>query len=296
MSLTAIHLVDEGVYLLKKGYGHEYEVAGLLAPDGEFVVSSLTNIVRVERRAGEIAYWKDADGNTLLALDYNNKLTELLSGAERDDDGDYTFPSLDAEFEYKKFRARWKTPERAAGSVTRTPVDVAVAEVRVRSGDEDIVSLWNSPDLQHDQRLYRFSRDPVMVREAAAQCAANGLTYENGMHRGYLRFAKIEGVYAFDDSFNESRRSFIGTLEQCKAEKAKCIDRVTSIIRVHSAMKRGAALRNAGEVLLSLRGVLRQLQGVYAKQSSTSSLASIRTQLAAVVSGLEADIAEGGPK
>jgi hypothetical protein len=297
MPLTATHLVDEGVYIVDRSWGHQYEVDGMPMPNNQFVVKSLDSIVQVDTQQGELLNYRDAEGNTLSAADYAAQLAALREGShfEQDDDGgERVFPNLDAEFAYRKFVARWTAGERAPTVVTRTPVEVTISEVRVNSGDPDIVSLWNSPTIKADQRHYTMSRDAVMSQAAREQCAAAGLKFENE-GRAYLRFAKIEGEYAFNDSFDESKRLFIGTLEQCKAEKAMCIQRVTEVVRVRAAKKSGLALKNAATVLIELRAVQAELRGVRPSQGSTNYLSRANHKLAALIAEVERELPPSRP-
>ena len=291
MALKAIHLVDEGVYLVDRPWSGQYEVGGLAAaPQGQLVVKSLDSVVHVETRTGELLNFKDESGEVLSAADYAAQRLELLKDSTVDDDGEREFKTLEAEFEYRKFAERWKAGDRAPNTVIRTPADIEVSEVRVNSGDPDIVSLWNAPDLHHDIRLYSLNRDVVMVKACKEQCAAAGLSLENDSFRTYLRFAKIDGDYAFNDAFNENKRAFIGTLAQCKAEKEVCIRRVRDIVSVRAAKKRGIQLQNAGTVLLALQSVQTSLASVRAKQDSGGSLSSAKTRLAALMTDIQKEI------
>lgn len=288
--LKATHLVDDGVYLIDRQRGFEYEVDGMPTPPGQFVVKTLDSIVQVTRTRGELLNWRDADGNTLTAAEYAEQKAALLVGATQDDDLDWHFPNLDAEFAYRKFLAQWQPGDRAPDAVTRTPVEAEVVEVRVNSGDPDIVSLWNSPTLHVDQRLYSMSRDSVMLKAFNELCAAADLKTEVPHHSG-LRFAKIEGDYAFDATFDESKTPFIGTLEACKAEKAARIARVTAVVRAHEAKKRGLHLQNAGAVALGLKKVQTNLSGVRSKQDTAASLNAAKRDLAALISAIERELA-----
>lgn len=286
--LQAIHLVDEGVYLVEAKWGYEYEVDGIRAPKNrEFVVKSPESILQVQSHAGEIVYWKDDDGKTILPLDYNDKRAELLAGTS--DDGELTFPTLDAEFAFRKFMERWKTPVRSEPTTTKTPVEFDVVEIRTQSGDPDIHSQWNAPTVTNDRKLYSLARDTVMLRTCREQCGAADLPLDIPSHSA-LRYAKIDGNYAFDDSFTESKRPFVGTLEQCKAEKAKCIARVTDVVSVYAAKKRNVLLNNAGQVLLELHSLKRNMLGVRAKQDSGGSLMSAHRQLDKLIEQISASI------
>lgn len=292
-AVTAVHLIDEGAYIVTLPYGDSFEVDGIpVTGTREVVVQNLAGVARVVKTAGEPLHWASVDGETILAADYQAERMALLEGAS--DDGDLSFPTLDAEFAYRKFIARWTQQVRAEPRIKREPVEFEVVEVRVRSGDPDIVSLWNSPNVENDRRLYRVNRDGVMIARFRELCAEHDLGYVIPTYSA-LRYAQVEGAYAFDDSFNESRQPFIGTLEQCKAQKQSLRERVERQVRPHAMKKSGAQMQNAGEVALALRGIAATLMSVRAKQDTAASLVSARRQITELFNALTVS-ATGEPK
>jgi hypothetical protein len=295
-NFKAVHLVDDNTFLVELPWGVEAEVDGITVSGRQCVVQSLDRVLIVTRKPGELLNYRDPDGVTISADEYNAVRAALLEGCVHDEDGDRTFPSLDAEFEYRKFEARWQRGDRAPDTVTKLPAEAEVTEVRVNSGDPDIVSLWNAPHVVRDAAMYSFDRDRFMVALCKALCSEAGLSLDNrntlfcNEEKDDLRFAKIEGGYAFDDSFNKSRQAFIGTLEQCKAEKAKCRARVENIVNVHAAKKHGNRLANAGTVLLSLRSLSNRLSGVRAKADYVGNLNGVRKELAELIASVEASL------
>lgn len=297
VKLKAVHLVDQGAYLVEHPWGFgDLEVDGLPAPRQTFVVQDPRSILRVTRRRGAVLAYVDADGESISAGEYMAQREALIEGSTVDDEGTRVFPSLDAEFEYRKFMARWQEGAREPDAVTKEPVELEISEVRVDSGDSDIVSMWNAPHMQRDRTLYAFDRDRFMVRLCRELCAKGGLDYDNSRTGGeqwdYLRFAKIDGQYAFDDSFDRARGSFIGTLAECKAEKARCHERVARVVHRYALKRADAQLLNAGEVALALRDLQKRLNNVYAKASSSADLAHARKRLAELVERVESQSLE----
>jgi hypothetical protein len=289
MQLEAIHLVDDGVYIVSRAWGYEYEVDGLTVPTGsEIVVTDPARLVRVERRSGPVLAWQDAQGNLLPNEIYEAQKQVLLEGSARDDEGELTFPDLDAEFEYRKFVARWAIPQRGPEVVERTPVDLKVVEVRVNSGDPDIVSLWNAPHVVRDASLYQFDRTAYLRRTVRELAEASGLAVDIPTHSG-VRFAKLDNEYAFNDSFDTSRGNlFIGTLQQCKDEKQKWHSRVAEIVNRHAIKKSGKPLTNAGDVLLALSDLRARLANVAPKgRSSESELGAVRKRIGDLITTIQ---------
>lgn len=290
LKLDAVHLVDDGVYLVSGKYGYSFEVDGLPAPKNDFVVQSLDSIQQVVHKRGPFLNYKNGAGETMTAEAYGAEVARLLEKSYRDSDGEIQFSLLDDEYAYRKFISSWVVGDREPDTIERLPVEVQVTEVRVNSGDPDIVSLWNSPQMDLDKTLYQLDRDVIMARTFYEACQQGNVKGDNENHT-YLRFAKIEGSYAFNDSFYQSRQKFTGTLEQCKAEKAVCIKRVRDIVAVHVAKKYGDSLRNVGDVLIRLQEVQRNLQAVrVASKSTAASLTIAKQQLAKLIERIGAEV------
>lgn len=291
LTLEAVHLVDEGVYLVTGKWGHSFEVDGLPQPKNDFVVQSLEGIRQVVTKRGRLLNYKSESGETITSEDYAAEVARLIGKSYRDSDDEIQFANLDDEFAYRKFFATWSAGDREPDVVEHQPVNVVVTEVRLNSGDPDIQSLWNSPRVDREKTLYTIDRDGIMVRAFYAACEDGGVKGENEGRR-YLRFAKIEGGYAFNDSFDESRQKFVGTLEQCKAEKAACIKRVNEVVAAHVAKKRGIPLKGAGTVVIELEGISRRLSSIRAaKQSHASELLAVRKSINDLIASIRQQIA-----
>lgn len=278
MPIEAVHLVNEGAYLVELPYGRSFEVGGMPIKVHSVVVQSLSELVEVTRTHSTPASYKNESGSVVIsAADYTMRRAELLRDSYLDD-GARVFPSLDAEFAFRRFEREWVVHEITPAVETRAAVtDVQVVEVRTDSGDPDIVSLWNSPMTHVDRKLYKLNIDRVMVAAAQSLCADFGLTFYNDVaHSAHLRFAKIEGEYAFDDSFNQSSRPFIGTRAQCQQKKADYIERVRLIVAVKAAKKNGVKLANAGHIAERLANVGRTLSRVTSKAHTQAALHSAR--------------------
>jgi hypothetical protein len=281
--LKATHLVDDGVYIVEPvyGFGSDWEVDGIPVPQSrQFTVSDLSKVIRVTRSRGPIIAYESAEGEQITAAAHDDRKATLLIGASQDEDGEHTFPSLDAEFEYRKFIARWRAvygPE----VVTREAATFTIAEVRRNSGDPDIVSLWNAPHINRDATLYSFNRVGFGIRLVSELAKEHGLTLDQPGHSG-LRFTKLDGAYAFGEPFEyaRGRETCIGTLETCKAEKAELEAGIRAIVRIHAIRKSGKQLLNAGDVLVALQDVQTRLGGIRAQgKSSDEALSAARRRL-----------------
>lgn len=288
MTIDAVHLVDEGAYLVELPWGLTFEVGGVPTNQRSVVVQSLSEIVVVTRTSSEVATYKNDSGDVMDAAEYSRHRAALLQDSKLIDDV-RVFTSLEAEFAFRKFDQQWKPHEWTPSVETRAPAtDIRIVEVRTNSGDSDIVSLWNSPSLHHDRKLYSLNVDRVMVTAAQSLCARSSLSFHNdAAHSAHLRFAKIEGEYAFDDSFSQSSRPFIGTLPQCRQKKAECIDRVQRVVSVKAAKKNGVKLANAGNIAERLANVNHTLSRVNSKSNTQAALSAARREVASLLRDIE---------
>ena len=285
--IPAVHLVNEGAYLLERTWGGSYEVDGMKLPSSGAVVQDITKVFKVTERRGELLHYADADGSRLTSGDYEDKKTELLAASTEIDDG-RIFTDLESEFAWRKFSERWK-PVFAPNVIERTPIEVEISEVRTTSGDADITSLWNAPSVHSDSRLYQVMRDGVTARTLREMCAKAELPLDIPTHSG-IRFAQISGNYAFSDEFDFKGLPYIGTLAQCKAEKDRVVDAVTRVVRVHIAKKEGTPLRGVAQVILQLRAVQSNLSGVRPKQDTGGLLIAARKAVNEIIESLEKQI------
>lgn len=269
--LSAVHLVDEGVYLVESQH-FELEVGNLPTPKYKpFTVTSLESIMRVERKSGPILrrLAKYNNDESIDEADYQSQLA-ILRSVGFEEDGDLRWPNLEAEFNYRRFVEKWTTIERGPEIIERTPVEFKVVEVRTSSGDPDIVSMWNAPQAIECQRaLFSFNRTAYMMGVARDLCARAGLPLEIPSHSG-LRFAKIYGDYAFNDDklFDEIKTPFIGTLEQCKAEKQARYRNVANVVERFSLKRENKPLVNAGSVILSLDSIRKQVASLAVRKAT----------------------------
>ena len=254
-SLDAVHLVDEGAYLVTIPWGTEVEIGGIRAKgNAQVVVGSADEIRRVIPSKSVLqSFVSKVDGSTMSTADYSETQRNLLSFADEDE----VFSDIDQEYTYKKFVAAW-TPVFEEVPTTFEPVEFNVTEVRTNSGDPDIASLWNSPDVSGTNKaLYTVKRLSVGLQ---ALRQFNGIAVSDCTHSG-MKYYQLDGKFVFtgDSEFEFKQPSFIGTLEQCKAEKQRVIEKVKKVVRTHIAGKPGVVLEGAAvyrEKIVAVRSTL----------------------------------------
>ncbi len=257
-ALDAVHLVDEGAYLVTIPWGTEVEIGGIRAKDNaQVVVGSADEVKRVvPSRRVLMSFVSTNDGSTLSYEEHAKLKCHLLSFADEDE----VFNDIDQEYAYKKFMAAW-TPVYEEVPATLEPVEFNVTEVRTNSGDPDIVSLWNSPNIVGtSMALYVLNRPSIGLKTLRS---FNGVRVTEATHSG-MKYHQLGGEYVFasDPEFEFKFPTFTGTLEQCKAEKERIAEKVKKIVRAHIAKTSGTKLDGAGEYRTKIVAVRSTLSGV----------------------------------
>jgi|688.fasta_scaffold107971_6 hypothetical protein len=282
VTLKATHLVNEGSYLIQRSHtSASLEVDGIPVTANTFVVSDPTTILSVRVFQPAVTHYENETGSTLSVESYMEQKSDLASKGTPEEgySSCYIFENLDDEFAYKRFLKTWE-PVFGESRTEKDPVKLEVVEVRTNSGDPDIQSMWNSPQCATKAHLYTLDRNAISLRDFKACCEAHGLDYNIPSHSG-IRFAKIDGKYAgFDDMDFSKSPPFIGTLDQCKAEKLSLYKRVTNTIKLYIAKYRTKpALKNAAEVLSDLDAIRVMVQKATPMKASrdnhTAALAAI---------------------
>jgi hypothetical protein len=285
VNLKAIHLVNEGSYLVTRDY-HSLEVDGVPVSANTFVVSDPLSIKSVRKIPGVISHYVDEQGEIKSVESYTSEKSSLLVGATEDSEYSdcYSFSDLDQEFSYRRFLKTW-TPVYTEDKFDRESVTLELTEVRTNSGDPDIRSLWNAPGMVSKAHLYSLDRLAISVREFKAYCETHGLTYTlGGATSSGIRFAQIDGIYlGFNDMDYSRAYAFIGTLEQCKQEKERIQKRVETEVKLFIAKHRTKPnLKNAGEVLSDLDDIYRAVSGISPVKTSRSAYTSALGKIAAL--------------
>jgi len=251
MNLKAIHLINEGSYIVTRGY-HSLEVDGFPVHGNTFVVSDPSSIKSVRKIRGVITHYVNEQGDIKSVECFTSEKNALLVNATEDQEysGCYSFSDLDEEFAYKRFCKTW-TSVYDEDRVEKEPVTFELTEVRTNSGDPDIKSLWNAPNMEAKAHLYALDRNGLAIEAFDSKCLKLGLKFVIPNHSG-VRYATIDGKYLFDDNMDFGRKLFVGTLEQCKQEKESIRRRVNRAVDLYVAKKNNVDLVNSAEVLGNL--------------------------------------------
>ena len=286
VELSAIHLVNEGSYLVSNSH-HNLEVDGIPVKERTFVVSDLSGIRLVKTNHPKIISYKKVETGEVKSLETHLlESRELLSKAS--DTEELLFKSLEDEFAYKLYVRTWQ-PVYSELTYEKLPVKVTVTEVRTESGDPEIKSLWNAPNVGSGCHLYDLDRNAYSVRIFQEACNASSLDFSNSNHSG-VRFAKLQGKYVFDAGMDFGNRTFIGTLEQCKHEKERILKRINSVIALHLARRNGVKVSNIADVVDKLRAIMGHVSSVTPMKASNKKHQESMNLLSELLSDLQKQV------
>lgn len=273
IKLNAVHLIEDDVYLIKQTYSFpRLQISGrIVETPGLFVVSNLDEVKVLNTPTPKIIHYMNKNTGEILNLENYTETLELLE-SKSDEDG--IFSDLDEEYAYKKFQQEWIPIKEKQPDYVLEQVEFEITEVRKNSGDPDIVSLWNSPNVINKNKAYfSLNRLAVAKKILTQLCAENQLELEIPNHSG-LTYAKINGTYMFDKSYEYNNSEYIETLEGCKNEKEKIYKRIKE--RVDIVLLKSVKLLSIGEVLLDLENISSALNGY---KVSKNDLEGARTSL-----------------
>jgi hypothetical protein len=273
IKLNAVHLIEDDVYLIKQTYIFpRLQISGrIVETPGLFVVSNLDEVKVVITPTPKIIHYMNKNTGEILNLENYTETLELLE-SKSDEDG--IFSDLDEEYAYKKFQQEWIPIKEKQPDYILEQVEFEITEVRKNSGDPDIISLWNSPNVINKNKAYFILNRLAVAKKILTQlCAENQLELEIPNHSG-LTYAKINGTYMFDKSYEYNNSEYIETLEGCKNEKEKIYKRIKE--RVDIVLLKSVKLLSIGEVLLDLENISSALNGY---KVSKNDLERARTSL-----------------
>jgi hypothetical protein len=297
VTLKAIHLVNEGSYIVTRGY-NTIEVDGISVETSTFTVSDLSTILHVHTPTRQITHYVNDLGDTMSDETFKEQKSILASKGTEDNEwpGEYLFADLDDEYAFKLFCRTWKPVYNEPG-VEKNPVTIELTEVRTNSGDPDIQSMWNSPGMNNNSHLYILNRLAFTVKEFKSCCESRELTPFIPSHSG-IKYVQIEGHYLNFEDMDYSRlgASFIGTLEQCKVEKERLQNRIQTEVSLFIVKyKTKVGLNNAGEVLNNLYHIRNLVTKISPKSASYSAHRSAIGKINELVESIRKDMLAQAP-
>lgn len=258
LSLDAVHLVNEGVYLLERCQSHQLVVGGINIPQyTQRIVAPGEDDVKVLAKGKPVLDgYRDATSEATISKDAYHR--QLQTFELPDEDGNYT--SLDAEFDHRRFESTW-IPVYKTQDDQLVDVVFNVTEIRTESGDADIKSLWNSARVGTQRCLYSLDTHHVIMRTVSDLCTKHSIPWENGSSG--LTYIKIAGAYVATSApeASDRAREFIGTLDQCVTKKQQLIETATQWVAIGKMRREASITRDAVAILSATQEAIRALTG-----------------------------------
>lgn len=255
---TATYLLPDEVYLVIAPYTiHKIFVGELELPPRtrEFVVKSLDEITVEIKKSPEVTHFKNDKDQILSIQDHQSQLEQLISLAEPNDYDGLDFQNLEDEYAYKKFIRDWKPQYSEDINTERELLEIDVTEIRLDSGDPDIVSLWNSSMVENYKKLYCFDREEFCKKTLKKLCLEKNLHIDFGGKYTDIKFVKIENSYVLTKCNFLLTGIFKGSLENAKKQKEQLLEKITTIVNLCVAKRDHVEFYSQADLLIELKDI-----------------------------------------
>jgi len=232
--ITYVHL-SKGLYLIEGKYIDITNYTG-----DKVQVKDTDNICPVTRTNVVNHYTVNGEDN-MSVEDYNNRIAQL-SKYKTDEDGERTWESLDAEFEFRKFKELYK-PIYKNVEVIGDPIKFNLFKTVLDTGNKFITSnfVYNTTE---SETLFKYDR-PAALLSIVSECFKSlGMEYQGGLSYGKtdgkkvwsnsthsgIRYVIAFNTYLFNDRWNHIY-SKSGELETLIASYNSDKDEIEKIIK-----------------------------------------------------------------
>jgi hypothetical protein len=290
--------LDSGVYVVEL-YSGAFEVNGVRTSIGynqQLVVESLDSIQRVTAVPGEVLHY--TLGEEQVSVAEYQALGKLVAGiAEEfynDDVGEYIFPDLDTEFEFKKKKELLTRHVcvRAADTEQLDKVDITVVGEAVDTGSEFIVTPFSYGQVSFNGRgVFQVNLSAIAADEYQKQQANyTQFKFTNSTHSN-IRFAQADTNYLFKDDTlgaKENQVRVLTTLAGAKALEAEVRATISNTMRHKLApFALTKDIVTAVGVLTSLETIRNQLAKLDVKQKDYRDWVSVSNNVKQLIATLE---------
>lgn len=227
--ITVTHLEDKGIYHFDLPYG-SWEVNGQRVEknygSNQPMTTAKPPVIKKINTQRKLKHYLN-DNAIISVEDYSYQLAHLQSPGSYDEDScDYVFNNLDDEYAYKKFiRAHQGVYETIT---TYEDEELNIIHAMLESESEYIVPLFSFDSSKAD--LVKFYKNKLELDSTIQWAKENCCILDIPTH-GHLRFAKLNGNYVFDDSFDGKYGILTITPDQAKEELKKVPARVITKLR-----------------------------------------------------------------
>lgn len=238
--MNATYIIDLKIYHIKLNHGL-YMIDGkevLISSPNPVVVNDIKNIVKIQV-SSITDYYKTEDSDILDVIGYNKKLIQLMKSA----DDDMYFDDIDAEYEYKKFKEKYKPVYKQ--KITKTPIEFDVSEYEYDTGNQFIESpILTTTNILSQNLLYVYKRKQALsyLFDIIIETIPSNIRVVKSHS---LEFAKLNGKFIFTknkDIFNHPiRRGTLDDLRNLYEEDAKLLN---MIVKKYLVMSSGTTLND----------------------------------------------------
>lgn len=273
----------------------------------EVCVKDPGSMVRVRHRT-VITHYENADGEKIDPVSYDQKVKELTSKAEYDeDDPVYIFQDLDEEYAYKKYIRSW-FPVSKKIEVESEPVEIAVTPITLETGNPFITSMFClGVTKEEEQTLYVYNRPDAVVQIVKDTFERLGFEFRGNINYGEtnkkkiwgnsnhstIRFVVAFGTYLFNDSWDVKavRR---GSLEEMTRQYEKDKKELELIIKSKYSLHFEnpiLCVRSANNILANLEKIASDVSEIDSKTKTQDKKTRAATNIRQLISDLKEELA-----
>lgn len=164
-----------------------------------------------------VSHFVSTEGEEIAVSDYEDEYNKLYS--EYDDESE-EWSSIDAEYEFKKFRAKWDSVIVKDEIVEQAVIEI-IKEVQFETGSKHITSTFviggNSSNALYSLNLKAAVREAFFnkMKELGMEQIGSDAGYEMTKDKevfaiekdGDMRYTKAFGMYIFSDNYNVDKMS-----------------------------------------------------------------------------------------
>jgi hypothetical protein len=261
--MLKIYKFDEAVfYVHKSGYG--IRINGITVKDG----TAFSKIETVQRIT--------SSGRKKILLDDEEITQEKYQELERefftliyDDDSECELKEYcykGASEDYEKFKDRIKSE----WVTTETNEDVEYEIIEAPKIPEKFLNFITPCEMDGIETFSLIrSRRPEFAKSVfASECKKFGVSYDIPNHSG-LRFAKIEGDYVFDESFDIKSSSYPQKLEEAITDLNRIELNILEKVKIYSLKKTAVKEKNVYDVINFLEKLRGEINSLSVKKDSS---------------------------
>lgn len=298
-TIKLIKIEDCGLYVFKVPRGNWIIDGKKVATSNyETEVQSKSNEIRKIDYVSYISHYETDNGESLSRDEYDMKIDALTNNKQWIIGGDLDgFPTLEDEFNYRKFRDKWRAVCKNR-EVISDPIPIVETLIKLETGNPYISSIYLTSDILEGIYVYRrYDALLNIVKEKFEQLGMefkdkcsysqteNAKIWGNSSHSG-LEYVVAFGSYIFGEKYRLSKNAVVkGTLEYCVSAFEKDKSDIERIIDSrYNAMFNNVKISNefATNLINKIDTILKQIDNIQPMKKDYNSFIGLKRNISSL--------------